>query len=72
MSASGIAAITYLVECATADQAVAVSKAKRGEFERAAQLLRRAGRQLAEAELALLEMARNAAIAPVLAKRRTP
>ncbi len=30
------------------------------------------GRQLAEAELALLEMARIAAIAPVLAKRRAP
>ncbi len=30
------------------------------------------GRQLAEAELALLEMARTAAIAPVLAKRRAP
>jgi hypothetical protein len=54
-------AITYLVDCACADMATGVSKAKRGDHAGAARLLARAQGELAKAEIRLHALARGAA-----------
>jgi hypothetical protein len=58
-----------VVDCAVADVVVAVSKARRGRFEPAALLLRRAQRELARAELELLARAEAEALAGVTRER---
>jgi hypothetical protein len=56
-----------VVDCAVAD--VVVSKARRGHFEPAALLLRRAQLELARAELELLARAEAEALAGVTRER---
>lgn len=64
-----VTAIGHRIDCACADMAVARSLSKQGELVRAALLLRRAQRELVEAELKLLALDRARSLAQVTSRR---